>query len=252
LELLKTEDFRVVLEQAIDRSEVLSRRFRHCAGRSLMILRVYMGRKKHVGRMQVGSKILFNAVKAIDPNFPILKEARREVMEDLMDYRHAQLIIDRIVNKEIIIQEASNTLPSPFAFGLIVEGYSDIIRIEDKQEFLKRMHEIVMAKISLKEGKQKTKDSAKEAQEKFSYAKLWEQMHQKQEAEKDSALEKLKMQVWGLKHVPFFVKEELIKLIEFGNMRKDVVDEIKKNLKHVEEEWSEELKEFVLGKIEKL
>src|SRR3989344_3029071 len=89
-ELLGQDNFRQVLEDAIERSEVLQRRFRHCAARSLMILRSYMGREKKAGRMQIGSKILFNAVKRISNDFPILKEARREVLEDLMDYQHAE------------------------------------------------------------------------------------------------------------------------------------------------------------------
>src|SRR3989344_4675010 len=93
-ELLKSEPFRQILENAIEKSEVLQRRFRHCAARSLMILRSYMGRTKKAGRMHISSKILFNAVKRISDQFPILKEARREVLEDLMDYEHAKQIID--------------------------------------------------------------------------------------------------------------------------------------------------------------
>jgi len=170
--LLKEEDFHSILEQALERSEVLQRRFRHCAARSLMILREYMGRKKHVGRMQVGSQILYNAVKRISDNFPILKEARREVLEDLMDYEHAQQIIQGVAEKNIAVVEAQNTIPSPFAFGLIVAGYSDVIKVEDKQEFLRRMHGIVMAKISLQEGKKIQKE-----QEEFSYSKFWEDRH---------------------------------------------------------------------------
>jgi ATP-dependent Lhr-like helicase len=41
-------------------------------------------------------------------------------------------------------------MPSPFAFNLIVQGYTDILKIEDKIEFLKRMHNNVLAKISLR------------------------------------------------------------------------------------------------------
>ncbi len=150
---LKPAEFKSILEQAIERSEVLSRRFRHCAARSLMILREYRGRKKKAGRMQVSSKILFNAVKRISHDFPILKEARREVMEDLMNYGQAQEVIDGINEGKIILKEAGTNFPSPFAFGLITEGYSDVIKIEDKQEFLKRMHQTVLAKIALKEGR---------------------------------------------------------------------------------------------------
>jgi len=247
-ELLKQEDFRKILEEAIGKSEVLSRRFRHCAARSLMILRSYMGKTKKAGRMQVGSKILFNAVKRISSDFPILKEARREVLEDLMDYQHAQEVINNVISGRTEIIETQTEIPSPFAFGLIAGGYSDVIKIEDKQEFLRRMHQIVMAKISLKEGRKKLKDK----EEDFSYSKLWEDSRQKTEDEKDEHKEKLKMQVWRLKHLPVYVKEELIKLVEFGSMRKDVFLDLKKNIKEIEDEWPEELKKFVLGKMSPL
>ncbi len=244
-ELLKQEDFRGVLEAAIERSEVLSRRFRHCATRALMILRQYLGRKKTVGRMHMGSKILFNAVKRISKDFPILKEARREVLEDLMDYQHAQEIIDEVVQGGTSIKEINTQIPSPFAFSLIVGGYSDVIKIEDKQEFLRRMHEQVMVKIALKQGKKKLK----EKKEEFSYSSFWKERRKKEEEEKDAHKERLKMQVWNLKHVPVYVKEELVKWIEFDSIRKDVLADVRRYRKEIEKEWPEELKEFVLGKI---
>ena len=243
-EALKQENFRVILENAIEKSEVLSRRFRHCAGRSLMILRSYMGQTKNAGRMQVGSKILFNAVKRISNDFPILKEARREVLEDLMDYPNAQKVIDEIIAGRTMLVEVHTDIPSPFAFGLIAGGYSDVIKIEDKQEFLKRMHEMVMARIALKEGKK----ILKEKKEEFSYSSFWEDLQKKQDDEKDWYKEKLKLQVWTLKHVPVYVKEELIKLIDNGSMRKDVFDDCKKYREEIEKEWPQELKEFMLAK----
>ncbi|MFH0701029.1 MAG: ATP-dependent helicase [Candidatus Woesearchaeota archaeon] len=247
-DLLKTDNYREVLEQSIEKSEVLQRRFRHCAARSLMILRQYLGRTKNVGRMQINSKILFNAVKRIGDNFPIIKEAKREVLEDLMDAPHAQWIIAQVTEGKIKVVEADNSLPSPFAFGLIMEGYSDVIKIEDKQAFLKRMHEIIMGKISLKEGKEKLKEKEEE-REKFSYTQLWSEMHHQQQDEKDSKLEKLKFQVWSLKHVPIYAKEELVKWIDGGKIRDDVLLELKKHRKSIEDEWPEELKEWMLEKI---
>ena len=240
-ELLKSEDFRATLENAIERSEVLSRRFRHCAARSLMMLRSYMGRKKSAGRMQVNSRILFNAVKRIGNNFPILKEARREVLEDLMDYKNAQLIIDGIVDGKISLVETNNLMPSPFSFGLIVGGYSDVIKIEDKQEFLKRMHQMVLAKIALKDGKK----LIKEKKEEFSYTGFWDEQKKQQEDRKDTFQEKLKMQIWNLKRVPVYMKEELVKLVETGNMQKKIWDEIEIYQEDVEKDWPDELKEFV-------
>ena len=56
--LIKSKELRKVMDQAIDRTEVLNRRFRHCANRALMILRTYKGKTKRVGRQQVKSMIL--------------------------------------------------------------------------------------------------------------------------------------------------------------------------------------------------
>ncbi|MBI4441356.1 ATP-dependent helicase [Candidatus Woesearchaeota archaeon] len=149
-ELLKASELRPLLEMAIDQSEVLRRRFRHCACRSLMILRNYMGHTKRVGRQQVSSMILLNAVKRISDKFCILQEAKREVLEDLMDIANATVVLQGIEDKKIAVKEVTTNVPSPFAHTLVLQGYSDVLRIEDRVEFLKRMHELVMAKIGLK------------------------------------------------------------------------------------------------------
>jgi ATP-dependent helicase Lhr and Lhr-like helicase len=148
--LLKSKDFHKVLDMAIDQSEVLKRRFRHCATRSLMILRNYKGRRKRVGRQQVSSMILISAVKRISPNFSILKEARREVLEDLMDIENATKVLEGIEKKMIKVEEIFNSNPSPFAFNLVAQGITDIMKIEDKMEFIRRMHKNVLAKIGMK------------------------------------------------------------------------------------------------------
>ncbi len=147
--LIKSKELRKAMEMAIEHTEVLRRRFRHCASRAMMILRTYKGHEKRVGRQQVSSMILLNAVKRIDNDFCILKEARREVLEDLMDIENAGKVIEGIEEKKILIKEISTSLPSPFAFNLVLQGFTDILRIEDKIEFVRRMHEQIMAKIKL-------------------------------------------------------------------------------------------------------
>jgi ATP-dependent helicase Lhr and Lhr-like helicase len=148
--LIKSKDFKKVLDAAIDRTEILKRRFRHCAMRALMILRSYKGKTKRVGRQQVSSMILINAVKRISPDFSILKEARREVLEDLMDVNNAKKVIEGIEKKNITIQEISTNVPSPFAFNLVAQGVTDILKIEDRVEFLRRMHKKVLENLKSK------------------------------------------------------------------------------------------------------
>ncbi|MFH1450488.1 MAG: ATP-dependent helicase [archaeon] len=148
LQSLHSENLEELMGLAIDKTEVLKRRFRHCAGRSLMILRTYKGQKKHVGRQQVSAQILISAAKRISEDFPILKEARREVLEDLMDIKNAKKILEQMEKGKIQIKIIATDIPSPFALNLVARGYTDILKMEDRLEFIRRMHKAVRDRVS--------------------------------------------------------------------------------------------------------
>lgn len=152
-EELNSNNIRDVLIKAIDKTETLSNRFRDCANRSLMILRRYKGHEKSVGKQQVTSKILLNFVRDLDNHFVILDEARREVIEDYMDIEHAEEILKDIEDKKITIKTVDTVIPTPFAFNLVSRGYLDVLKYEDRSEFIKRMHEAIIKKINDKKRK---------------------------------------------------------------------------------------------------
>ncbi|MDO8428145.1 MAG: ATP-dependent helicase [Candidatus Diapherotrites archaeon] len=139
-----------VMERAIENSEILKRRFRHCATRSLMILRTYRGRTKSVGRQHMSSHLLLSAVKQLDENFSILQEAKREVLKDSMDLENAEKVQDWIKSGKLKIEILQTDVPSPFAFNLVARGRSDLIKMEGRLEFVKRMHAQVLEKIKEK------------------------------------------------------------------------------------------------------
>jgi len=143
-ELLQEREIRQVLSDALSNTEILKRRFRHCATRSLMILKNYKGRRKSVGRQQLNATILKSAVEALDDRFPVLKEAYREVMEDSMDVNNAERVLERIKSGQIDIVGRIAKHPSPFAFHIVMQGRSDLIKIEDRQDFIQRMYREVM------------------------------------------------------------------------------------------------------------
>ncbi len=150
MKLLTADKLELVLNTAIDKTEVLRRRFRHCAGRALMILRNYKGHQKRVGRQQVSSMILMNAVKRISPNFCILKEARREVLEDLMDIENAKKVLKDINEGKIKVKQLDTRIPSPFAFSIALQGHTDVLKMEDRMAFLRRMHQQILERIKAK------------------------------------------------------------------------------------------------------
>lgn len=147
---LTPDNFRNILSQALNKTETLANRFRHCAGRSLMTLRNYKGQSKSVGRQQVRGKILLKFIEEMDNNFPILLEAKREALEDYMDVNDALKVINWINNGEMEIKVINTIIPSPFAFNLVSQGYLDVLNQNDKAEFTKRMHKAVLEKIKSK------------------------------------------------------------------------------------------------------
>ena len=147
LNALNSKNIKDILEEAVTRTEVFRRRFRHCAARSLMLLRNYKGRTKSVGRQQLSTHFLLAAAQKTSSDFPILREAKREILEDLMDIEHTKQVLDWIRDEKVKIEILHKDFPSPFSFGLIMQGKSDLMKMEDKIEFLKRMHAEIMEKI---------------------------------------------------------------------------------------------------------
>jgi ATP-dependent helicase Lhr and Lhr-like helicase len=150
LNALNEKTLIIALKKGIKKGEIFKRRFRHVAARALMILRNYKGRTKSAGKQQMASHFLIPAIRAIDENFPILRETTREIMEDAMDLENAKKIIKLVDEKKIKIVEKNVELPSPFAFNLFTQGISDVMKIEERIEFVKRMHEQVIQEIKNK------------------------------------------------------------------------------------------------------
>jgi ATP-dependent Lhr-like helicase len=146
-ELFKTEDFREHLIKALDRTEILRRRFRHVAVRSLMVLRNYLGREKSVWKQQLNADTLLRLVKKNFPGFPILKETYREIMEDSMDLQNALDYLSRI--DEIEIKIVRTPYPSPFALNIYILGEEDIVLMEDRRKVLRALHEKILQVIAL-------------------------------------------------------------------------------------------------------
>jgi ATP-dependent Lhr-like helicase len=238
LRMLKADKLDKIMQAAIDKSEVFRRRFRHCATRALMILRNYLGHQKRVGRQQVSAQILMSALKRISTDFTILKEARRECLEDLMDIENTKKVLKGIEDGTIAIKEIDTKIPSPFAFNLALQGYMDILKIEDKHEFLRRMHEMILAKIG-----GKTPDMV-DALEYVSRA----------QEDRDEFREHLKKLAWNLPRVPSFAKAELVRIIdgERQNIDPRFIEGCNKYRREINEHWPEDLKEFLWGILGKL
>ncbi|MFT4326032.1 MAG: ATP-dependent helicase [Candidatus Woesearchaeota archaeon] len=196
-------DMQKTLKESLKNTEVLRRRFRHCAERSFMILRSYKGHTKRIGRQQVSSQILLKAAENISKDFIILKEAYREVMYDAMDIENALAVFESVEKAGKKLQVTRHTIPSPFATNLILQGYADIVTVEDRQQFLKNMHALVHAKID-----GKLEDPS--VKEQFSYDQFWTQKEKHRERTlKDDILIACRKE-----KVPVDIRLELLNCVE--------------------------------------
>ncbi len=147
---INSENLRDELIEAIKRTEMVKRRFRHCSTRALMVLRNYKGHEIKVARQQTNAQVLIDLCEELD-RFPVLEETYREIIEDLMDVSTAEDVLRDVklgVRKFIVCPEFD--LPSPFTHDLILLGYSDMVLMADKRALLESLYDSVMIRIKEK------------------------------------------------------------------------------------------------------
>ncbi len=146
LGLFDLRNFKEHLRLALDKTELLRRRFRHVAVRSLMILRNYLGREKSVWKQQISADSLLKLIKKHFPDFPVLRETYREIMEDSMDVENA-LDYLRKVGREIEVRVVELPSPSPFSLNIYLAGAEDVVLMEDRRRVLRILHEMILKRI---------------------------------------------------------------------------------------------------------
>ena len=140
-------DARTLLEENMRRSEMMRRRFRHCAARSFMVLRNYKGKKISVRKQQINSQLILKAVEEGYPDFPILRETYREIFDDVMDLPRAEEVIKGMVSGAIGYKIIETDVPSPFSHTMMTLGETDVIMMKDRRKRIRRLHRQVMERL---------------------------------------------------------------------------------------------------------
>jgi ATP-dependent helicase Lhr and Lhr-like helicase len=134
--LLDPEGFAADVVEGLDRGDLLARRFRHVAGTALMVLRRPEGGRTKVGGLLWVSNRLYPLVKAACPDHPLLRETRREVLDDLLDTPGALAWLSR----RPAVRFRALAAPSPFAAAWVDAAGPEPLRFESPAEALRRLH----------------------------------------------------------------------------------------------------------------
>lgn len=151
-ELISRIEIENSLRNAVKSTELFKQRFRHCATRSFMVLRRYRGREVSVARQQLRSERVLNILFSME-NFPIIEETFREIEGIVMDLDNSERILNEIRNGKIQMVTRDYThYPSPFGFGIISTGITDVVLMEDKSAIIRELQEALLAKMGLEGG----------------------------------------------------------------------------------------------------
>ncbi len=136
--VLGAADFEADLGAALADGPALRQRFGQTAVTGLMLLRNPLGRGRRVGGRDWGERRLFDQVRARDPDFVLLRQAAREIREDLCDAATALRYVEELALRPIRCRRLSG--PSPFVEGWTqaAEGAAD--PVESPAEALRRLH----------------------------------------------------------------------------------------------------------------
>ena len=127
---------------AVARSDLWGRRFRAVAGIGLMLVKNYRGRSRFVGAMQMNARRIWSVLERERPDFPLVRETYRTVLDDDLDVPTALDWLERASGR-VTIRDLD--APPPFLFRLVAAGTTDSMLLEERDAFLRRLWERAVA-----------------------------------------------------------------------------------------------------------
>ncbi len=178
LKNISIEEIPAIFKYCITQNEALKHKFRQCLSTALFIVKNYKGHSKSVGKQQMASHMLLSAIKSTNPNFVLIQEAIRELMNDTFDVTHAQELLQKMICGIYKLKSTIVTVPSVFSIHILSNVQSAGLSQSAKKEYMRQMYHLNIAAVSLLRGKQKQKTSIRQkiqANASFTYQTYWDE-----------------------------------------------------------------------------
>ncbi len=119
--LFEADELETIVTAEVGGSAVFAARFRECAARALLLPRRDPGRRSPLWQQRQRASQLLEVAREF-PDFPIVLETVREVLQDVYDLPSLTALAAGIAQRSIRIVEVETPSPSPFARSLLF-GY---------------------------------------------------------------------------------------------------------------------------------
>jgi ATP-dependent Lhr-like helicase len=117
----ESDDLDAIVTEEVGGSALFSSRFRECAARALLLPRYNPGRRSPLWQQRQRASQLLDVARKY-PQFPIVLEAVREVLQDVYDLPALMSLTRELETRAVRVVEVETEVPSPFARSLLF-GY---------------------------------------------------------------------------------------------------------------------------------
>ena len=107
-----------------------------------MLVKNYHGRSKFVGAMQMNARRIWSVLERERPDFPLVRETYRTVLDDDLDVPTAEAWLERVAGR-VTMRDLEG--PPPFLFRLVAAGTTDSMLLEERDAFLRRLWQQAVA-----------------------------------------------------------------------------------------------------------
>ncbi len=120
LMLVEPEELEDLVVAELSSSALFGARFREAAARALLIPRAYPGRRRPLWQQRLKAQSLLEVARRYG-EFPIVLEAYRECLRDVLDLPGLSELLGRLRRRELSVVEVETPTASPFASSLLFD-----------------------------------------------------------------------------------------------------------------------------------
>lgn len=135
--LLSLENLLEDILESVNASEMAKRQFRVIARVAGLVFNGYPGQPKTARQLQASSGLLFDVFERYDPGNLLLEQARREVLEQQLEYKRLRAALERIESLPLCVMDIPRL--TPFAFPIWAERVRSGVSSESKEDRIRRM-----------------------------------------------------------------------------------------------------------------
>jgi ATP-dependent Lhr-like helicase len=124
---------------SLNSGEMARRHFREIARIAGLTFQSYGSRARSQKQLQSSSSLFYDVFAQFDPDHLLLKQARREVLEEQLEHTRLAKALLRLNDSKLVIVELEK--PTPFSMPLIVERLRETISTEKIEDRIRKLIE---------------------------------------------------------------------------------------------------------------